>query len=65
MISLSDITFVSGVAPQPTSASATLLYDTATGALFFDANGGDGADKVQIATLTNKAAISLNDFWLV
>ncbi|CAN5605755.1 hypothetical protein BH10PSE4_BH10PSE4_24950 [soil metagenome] len=62
--SLADLDFVSGVGPSPTSGHATLLYDTATGALFFDANGGDGADKVQIATLVNKAAIHLSDFWL-
>jgi len=65
IVSLADVMFVSGVAPQPTSSQATLLYDTGTGALFYDANGGDGSDKVQIATLGNKAAISLSDFWLV
>ncbi|CAN5155177.1 hypothetical protein BH10PSE4_BH10PSE4_07270 [soil metagenome] len=62
--SLDDLDFVSGVGPSPTSGHATLLYDTTTGGLFFDANGGDGADKVQIATLANKAAIHLSDFWL-
>ncbi|CAN5190401.1 hypothetical protein BH10PSE4_BH10PSE4_11100 [soil metagenome] len=62
--SLADLDFVTGVGPAPISGHATLLYDTATGGLFFDANGGDGADKVQIATLTNKAALHLSDFWL-
>ncbi|CAN5155089.1 hypothetical protein BH10PSE4_BH10PSE4_07260 [soil metagenome] len=64
--SLADVTFVSGTAPTgvATDHHATLLYNTSTGALYFDANGGDGADKVQIATLANKAAIHLSDFWL-
>jgi len=65
VVSLADLAFVSGVAPQPTDTRATLLYDTATGALFFDATGGDGADKVQIATLSNKAVLTAGDFWLV
>ena len=65
LVSLADLSFVSGDAPQPTSNQATLLYDTATGAVFFDANGGDGADKVQIAVLGNKAALSAADIWLV
>jgi len=62
---LSDLSFVSGVAPQAADGHAALLYDTKTGGLFYDANGGDSGDKVQIATLTNKAGISLSDFWLV
>ena len=62
---LSDLSFVSGVAPHAADSQATLLYDTSTGGLYYDATGGDGADKVQIATLSNKAAVSLSDFWLV
>ena len=62
---LSDLSFVSGVAPTAADGHATLLYDTKTGGLYFDATGGDNSDQVQIATLTNKAGISLSDFWLV
>ncbi|CAN5578003.1 hypothetical protein BH10PSE4_BH10PSE4_00700 [soil metagenome] len=65
LTSLADVSFVSGVAPHPSDSRPTLLYDTKTGGLSFDANGGDGSDSVQIAILGNKAAISLNDFWLV
>ncbi|CAN5190545.1 hypothetical protein BH10PSE4_BH10PSE4_11110 [soil metagenome] len=63
--SLANLDFISGAAPTAISNHATLLYNTATGALYFDANGGDGADKVQVATLVNKAVIGLSDFWLV
>lgn len=62
---LSDLSFVSGVAPTAADGHAALLYDTKTGGLYFDATGGDSGDKVQIATLTNKAGIALSDFWLI
>lgn len=63
--SLAELSFVSGIAPHAADSHAALLYDTATGGLFYDATGGDPGDKVQIATLSNKASISLTDFWLV
>ena len=43
----------------------TVAPDTGTGALYFDANGGSPNDRVQIATLSNKATLSLDDFWVV
>ncbi|PTS81665.1 MULTISPECIES: family 16 glycosylhydrolase [unclassified Caulobacter] len=63
--SLVDLGFVAGASPQAADSHATLLYDTGTGDLFYDANGGSPADRVQIATLTNKPALALSDFWLV
>jgi Ca2+-binding RTX toxin-like protein len=65
VVSLAELSFVSGGVPHSINGLATLLYDTTTGGLFFDSNGGDGADKIQIATLGNKAALTLDDFLLV
>ncbi len=43
-----------------------IIYNTATGALFFDADGSGGTDAaIQFATLTTKPAITANDFMIV
>jgi len=62
---LADLSFVSGSAPQAAAGEAALLYNTSTGALVYDANGGSSADGVQIAIIVNKATLSLGDFWVV
>ena len=60
--SLADLAFVAGVAPLTIDAKPTLLYDTATGGLYFDATGGDAGDQVQIAILTGRPAVTFGDF---
>ncbi|CAN5511892.1 hypothetical protein BH10PSE4_BH10PSE4_31440 [soil metagenome] len=60
--SLADLGFDAGLAPTASGSQPTILYDTVTGDLYFDATGGDSSDKVQIATLTGKPALTLNDF---
>ncbi|PTT07393.1 calcium-binding protein [Caulobacter sp. HMWF025] len=59
--SLADLGFVAGAAPVATDSRPSLLYDTATGGLWFDATGGDNADQVQIAVLTGRPALTLSD----
>ncbi|CAN5372874.1 hypothetical protein BH10PSE4_BH10PSE4_16780 [soil metagenome] len=60
--SLADLAFVAGAAPVSATASPTLLYDAATGGLFFDADGSDAGTAVQIAILTGKPAVAFGDF---
>lgn len=53
--------------PSPPSAAGEplLRYDTATGALYLDANGGDAGDQVQIAVLNGRPALTLADILLL
>ena len=44
-----------------TTADHRFIYDQATGALYFDADGVGGADQVQIATLSNNVSLSNTD----
>ena len=44
------------------TAAQRLIYDTTTGALFFDADGAGGVAAEQFAVLSNKAAITFEDF---
>jgi Ca2+-binding RTX toxin-like protein len=46
-------------------ASDRIIYNKKTGALFYDSDGSGQAAAIQFATLTNKAAISEKDFYLV
>ena len=47
-------------------ADDRIIYDQATGNLFFDANGGSRADMVLFATLTNQPAdLAASDFFVV
>jgi len=61
VLSLADLDFVSGVAPVSADVRPAILYDTATGALYFDATGGDSTDQVQIAVLTGRPALGATD----
>jgi Ca2+-binding RTX toxin-like protein len=48
------------------SASQRFIYNTSTGALFFDADGNQtGFGPVQIATLSNKPTIGSNDIFVI
>ncbi len=54
------------IAKGTVDASDRILYDSSTGALYFDRDGsGDAYQPVQFAILENKAAISAADFFVV
>jgi Ca2+-binding RTX toxin-like protein len=61
--SLSQLSFEFGTSLNPLAGHANVLYNTATGALYYDAVGGDG-HIVQIATLTTHPVLSSSDFVL-
>jgi RTX calcium-binding nonapeptide repeat (4 copies) len=57
---------VAAAGPTPTEAHGQFLYDTDTGALYWDADGtGTDEDPVQLAELTGAPLLSANDFSLV
>ncbi|APG85660.1 alkaline phosphatase [Sinorhizobium americanum CCGM7] len=53
------------VAAAKVDASDRILYDSRTGALFYDADGSAAGKAVQFAHLDNKAAITSADFFIV
>ena len=61
---LPSSSFVSGASPVATTTSATVLYNTSTGALLYDADGSGSGVAVQFATLgtTTHPVISASDF---
>ncbi|CAN5155351.1 hypothetical protein BH10PSE4_BH10PSE4_07280 [soil metagenome] len=63
--SLSDLGFVSSASPVAADNHPTLLYNTRTGALYFDATGGSNADQVQIAILNGKPPLTAHDILLL
>ena len=63
--SLSDIDFVSGRSPSVESRDATLLYNTNSGELWWDADGTGGKSAVHIADFLNVSDFSLGDIVLV
>jgi serralysin len=42
-----------------------IIYNKKTGALFYDADGNGSSKQVQIATLSNKAALTYKDFFVI
>ena len=61
--SLSQVSFEFGTSLNPVAGHANVLYNATTGALYYDAVGGDG-HIVQIATLTTHPTLSSSDFVL-
>ncbi|NWG24126.1 MAG: hypothetical protein HXY30_06860 [Pseudorhodoplanes sp.] len=62
--SLYDLDFIAGSTPKA-GAAPCFLYNTATGALSFDADGKGGAAAVAFATLAGAPELGLQDFVLV
>jgi Ca2+-binding RTX toxin-like protein len=55
--------FVAGIRAQ--GAEDRIIYDRATGSLYYDADGTGSAAQVKFATLSNKAALSADDFLII
>jgi Ca2+-binding RTX toxin-like protein len=51
--------------PKAADASDRIIYNKASGALFYDADGSGAGAQVMFATLANKPAISHLDFFIV
>ncbi len=60
---LDPTTFATGSAA--TTTSQHIVYNSGTGALFYDADGAGGINQVQVAAFTNGAALSASDFVLI
>jgi len=60
-----EIDFVSGRRPTPEEKGPTLLYNTESGDLWWDADGTGSKDAVKMADLLNKPDFSLGDIVLV
>jgi Ca2+-binding RTX toxin-like protein len=60
-----DIDFVFGQKPEAEEKAPTLLYNTESGVLWWDADGIGYKDAVKMAELSNKADFSLGDIVLV
>ncbi|MGV3511302.1 MAG: beta strand repeat-containing protein [Novosphingobium sp.] len=54
-----------GFGTAATSASQNLVYNAATGALFYDADGQGGLAQVQIAVFSTKPLLDATDFILI
>jgi len=54
--------FVLGTAA--TTAAQHLIYDSALGKLYYDADGSGAGAQVLVANLTNHAALDAGDFWV-
>jgi Ca2+-binding RTX toxin-like protein len=57
---LTNTQFVFGSAAQ--DSDDRIIYNSGTGALFFDQDGTGSISKIRIATLQNKPTISASDF---
>ncbi len=60
---LSVNAFVAGTAA--TSAASRIIYDKATGNVWYDADGTGGGAAVKLAVIANKAALTAKDFGIV
>jgi Ca2+-binding RTX toxin-like protein len=57
--------FVAGVDPQASAAHGQFLYDTGSGALYWDVDGEGPQDRVQLAYLTDTPELTAANFELV
>ena len=57
--------FRSGAGSVAVDADDRIIYNSTTGALFYDADGVGGADAVQFATLTPGLALTVSDFSVI
>lgn len=64
LASAADFSFVSGSNPVAADGHPSILYNSTTGALYFDATGGDNQDQVQIGLLSNHPILTAQDFIL-
>ena len=51
--------------PLPPNGTETIIYDKASGEVYYDPDGNGGQHPVLIAILDNHAALHINDVWLV
>ncbi|HVQ07468.1 MAG TPA: M10 family metallopeptidase C-terminal domain-containing protein [Allosphingosinicella sp.] len=57
--------FVNGTGSVAIDADDHIIYNSTTGALFYDVDGVGGADAVQFATLTPGLALTVSDFSVI
>ena len=53
------------IGTKATTADHHIVYNSTSGALYYDADGVGGAAQIQIATLSNHALISAGDIVLI
>lgn len=57
---------VTGISPASVSANARIVFNTATGGLFYDANGGSMSDAIEFAVVVVGAgALTYDDFAVI
>lgn len=59
------VTFIAGAAPKSVVAQATVLYNTATGQLYFDIDGTGASAAQLIATISGAPTVTEQDFIFV
>ena len=62
---LSDNFVSSGTGVKAVDRDDHLIFNTATGALFYDADGSGSVAAIQFATLTGLSNVAYTDFWIV
>ncbi|HEU4519097.1 MAG TPA: calcium-binding protein, partial [Microvirga sp.] len=50
---------------EASDAEDRVVYDRGRGLLFYDRDGAGGAGQIRIAALTNKAALGVDDLWVI
>jgi len=67
LFGVSDLStvFESGASNVATSTATRLIYNSSSGALFYDADGVGGVDAIQFATLATHPALASGDFLVV
>ncbi len=59
------VSFVQGAGAVATTANSTVIYDSTTGALFYDDDGNGAGAAVQLATLNTGLTLAAGDFIFV